>query len=296
MSSRVAGWILLAVFALAAVVLFNHWASFQPLSALAYAGMVLALAGLANLALPFRFLGIRRRSAGAVIFGGGLALTAVALLWPAPMLRVAVPGSHLDDVLPEYQFSERHSLRIHARPEQVMQAVRGSTWGDLPSLTTLLKIRGAVLREPWRDTGAFARDQGVLEAFRASGFFFGGSDHEILIAGAIDMRARRRPELHSLQEVADYREQGWIKNAFDFEVKDAGGGWSTLTTETRMAVQPELSRGPAIYWRLIVPGSGLLRREWLRSIRRRAETGPEHALRMPFSPGHAQRSVAGSSC
>jgi len=46
---NVVSWMLLAAIALAIVLLFNYWASLQPLSTLAYSGIVLALAGLANL-------------------------------------------------------------------------------------------------------------------------------------------------------------------------------------------------------------------------------------------------------
>ena len=37
------------------------------------------------------------------------------------MIHVAQHRTVLDDIMPEYQFFERHSARIHARPEQVMQ-------------------------------------------------------------------------------------------------------------------------------------------------------------------------------
>jgi hypothetical protein len=151
MSFRATAWTLLAAMALALVLLFNYWASFQPLSTLAYSGIVLAFCGLANLALPFRFLGIRRRAVGALALAGGVVLTLTVLLWPAPTLRVAQHRNRLDDVMPEYQFNERHSARIHARPEQAMQAVRQSTFGDMKSLATLLKIRAAALRI--HDTG-----------------------------------------------------------------------------------------------------------------------------------------------
>ena len=39
-----------------------------------------------------------------------------------------------------------------------------------------------------------------------------------------------------------------------------------------MALGDSTRRGMGRYWRLIVPGSGLLRREWLDGIRRRAES------------------------
>jgi hypothetical protein len=273
MSIKAVWWTLLTAVALATVLLFNYWASFQPLSTLVYSGIVLAVCGLANLALPFRFLGIRKRAVGALVFAGGAMLALTALLWPAPTIRVAQPRTLLDDVMPEYQFFEKHSARVHARPEQVMQAVRQSTFGDMKSLVTLLKIRAAALRI--HDTGVFLQDKRVLDAFSASGYLSGGSGHEIAMCGVWNVRANRRPEVHTLQEFADYREQGAVKMAFDFNVEEAGEGWSTISTVTRvLALDDSTRRGMGRYWRLIVPGSGLLRRQWLDGIKRRAESMP----------------------
>jgi hypothetical protein len=45
-----------------------------------------------------------------------------------------------------------------------------------------------------------------------------------------------------------------------------------LTTETRiLASDPATRRKFARYWRVIFPGSALIRRMWLRAIKRRAE-------------------------
>ena len=274
MSIKAVAWTLLAAMALTAVLLFNYWAAYQPLSTLAYAGIVLALGGLANLAFPFRFLGARKRAVGALILAGGVALTFAALSWPASMIRVAQPRTRLDDFMPEYQFSERHSARIHARPEQVMEATRQSTFGDMKSLGTLLKIRAAVARAPLRDTGDL-QDKRVLDAFSSPGNLVGGSEREIAMFWAWNARANRRPEVRTLQEFADYREQGAVKMALDFNVEDEGGGWSTLSTETRvLALDDATRRGMGRYWRLILPGSGLLRLQWLEGIRKRAESMP----------------------
>ena len=38
-----------------------------------------------------------------------------------------------------------------------------------------------------------------------------------------------------------------------------------------VATDPATRSGMGRYWRLIVPGSGLLRRQWLEGIKRRAE-------------------------
>jgi hypothetical protein len=273
MQVKTLSWILLGTIALGAIVLFNYWASFEPLSLMVYTGIVLALAGLANVAIPFRFLGVRRRGIGALVFAGSACLAAMALLWPAPVVQVAQHKTHLDDVMPEYQFSEIHSTRTKAKPELVIQAARESTWGDLKSLNTLMKIRGAVTRAPFHDTGYFSPEKRVSDAFAASGYLSDTSQHEFVMFGAVNMRLKRAVPVKNWQEFVAYREQGAVKTAFDFRAEDAGGGWTTVTTETRMMVYADSTRGPAIYWRLIVPGSGLLRREWLDGIKRRAEAG-----------------------
>jgi hypothetical protein len=87
------------------------------------------------------------------------------------------------------------------------------------------------------------------------------------------VRAKRSLAFGSLQEFADYREQGVVKMGYSFSVEDAGGGWSTISTETRvLATDDATRRGMGRYWRLIVPGSGLLRRQWLEGIKKRAES------------------------
>jgi len=76
------------------------------------------------------------------------------------------------------------------------------------------------------------------------------------MCGGANVRAKHSLEFQTLQEFADYREQGAVKMAYDFYVEDAGG------------------RGMGRYWMLIVPESGLLRLQWLEGIKRRAQSMP----------------------
>lgn len=275
MSVKTPSWILFGAMALGGVLLLNYWASFQFLSTLVYTGVVAALLGLANVAIPFRFMGVRRRSVGALGLVGGVGLALAALLWPAATTRVAQPRTRLDAVMPEYQFSEIHTVLVHARPEEAMQATRESTFGDMTSLAMLLKVRGAAIRTP-APRGGDLQDKRVLDAFSASGFLLDGSDHEIVLFGAANVREQRRPDVRTAQQFVDYRERGSVKMAFDFRAEEARRGWSVVSTETRvMALDDATRRGMARYWRLIVPGSGLLRRQWLDGIKRRAESADQ---------------------
>lgn len=74
------------------------------------------------------------------------------------------------------------------------------------------------------------------------------------MCGGANLRAKHVLEVRTLQEFADYGEPGAVKMAFDFNVEDAGGGWSTVSAETRLLATDDLTRRSlARYWRLIVP-------------------------------------------
>jgi hypothetical protein len=268
MSFKAVCWILLAAVALAAILLLNYWASFQPLSTLAYAGIVVAVCGLANIAVPFRFLGIRKRFVGILVLIAGGLLALVALNWPASMVHTAQHKTLLDDVMPEYQFYERHSQRIHAPPAQVMQAIRRSTVGDLKSWVTLLRIRAIALGRTYSEGGD--PNELVLEALSSSFIPLSADENEIVMGGIGKVRSPK-PKIENLAQFAGYQLEG-VKIAFNLRIESAGDGWSRVYTETRVLALDDYSRRiMARYWRLIVPGSGLLRREWLEGIKRRAE-------------------------
>jgi hypothetical protein len=59
---------------------------------------------------------------------------------------------------------------------------------------------------------------------------------------------------------------GW-----NFTIAPFRDGLSVLRTETRVLCAPDVRRKFGLYWRLIRPGSGLIRREMLGAIRRAAE-------------------------
>jgi hypothetical protein len=65
---------------------------------------------------------------------------------------------------------------------------------------------------------------------------------------------------------------GYVSIAISFHITQDGDGGTVLETETRVfAPDAETRRRLATYWRVILPGSALIRRSWLDAIRRRAE-------------------------
>ena len=82
----------------------------------------------------------------------------------------------------------------------------------------------------------------------------------------------------------DLEAPGYAKASMNFAVRALGDGTSLLTTETRVAATDDATRHRfAAYWRLIYPGSALIRVNWLAAIARRAET-PEPAAVLTRRP------------
>jgi hypothetical protein len=176
----------------------------------------------------------------------------------------------LDDFLPAYDVHEVHSIAVAAPPAAVMEATRELTPRELPLLVALMALRGlpALVRGrrlPVRGS--------ILDAFRRSGFVALRETPEELVFGGIGRFWEPSGGLRRIEPdgFGDFDEPGYAKAAFNFAVERRGAK-TVLSTETRVAGTDERARRRfGRYWRLIQPGSALIRVAWLRAIRRRAE-------------------------
>jgi hypothetical protein len=74
------------------------------------------------------------------------------------------------------------------------------------------------------------------------------------------------------EEFRAFAKEGCVKAAWNLRVVDAAAGSSRLTTETRvLCFGPSARRKFRLYWALVGPFSGALRRALLSGIKRRAE-------------------------
>src|SRR2546422_10296220 len=108
---------------------------------LVYTGGLTALVGLSGLAKPLRFIGLRRRRAGGLVLGVGLACAFLGFALPAPLVRVEAPHTRLDAVMPAYHFHEVHVVRVHASPARILEAIRTVTAREIRPVRTLPWIR-----------------------------------------------------------------------------------------------------------------------------------------------------------
>jgi len=215
------------------------------LSVLLYGGAALTFAGALAMLLP------RTRRKGVWVLGIGIASVLIAILWPASEQHAIAVHSHLDEIMPRWQFDERHEIRIDAQPERIYAAIRDVTPREIRLFQTLTAIRrfGRGGRESILNAPS---DESVIAVATRTGFRLMADDAPCeLVVGA-----RVAPQALAVM---------------NFRVEDGG----RVTTETRVfASTDDARRKFALYWRVICPGSGIIRRSWLEAIKGRAEKKP----------------------
>lgn len=243
------------------------------------AGLAAGFLGLVSLIWPLRFLGIRTRRRGAVWMASGVALGLAGLALPAPLRRVSEKISRLDEIIPAYQFSEHHEIRVHASPEQVYEAIWAVTAEEIRLFRILTWIRAprfsggggkssqeSILNAPAKKS--------ILKVATSSGFMLLADQpgREVVVGTIVVAPPHPRGHLAGPEDYAALDKPGYAKAVMNFRIDEQGGGWTRLTTETRVwATDASARRRFAGYWRTIYPGSALIRRMWLRAIRERAE-------------------------
>jgi len=186
-----------------------------------------------------------------LILFAGLGLGAIALLCRIPATqRIDVPQTHLDGFMPVWQFNEVHATRVAGSPAEVYAAIHAIRAPEILFFRTLLAIR----------TLGRAGPEGILRP--------GETDAVLAVATRTTFRTIAddppREIVVATCVAAD------TDAAMNFHVTEEGNGICRVTTETRVyAGTRTAARKFAAYWHLILPGSALIRRMWLRAIRLR---------------------------
>lgn len=230
--------------------------------------------GVVTLVKPIRFLGITKRAVAGVVFGSGLLIVVTAGLLPAPTVKAAGPHTRLDEFVPDYQFHEYHSIHINAQPGIVFQAVKDVTASEIHLFRVLTWLRSPHLGSARETILNPSPDKPILEVATHSGFMDLAEDRDReLVFGTV--AGRPSPGLARAPQPEDFirfNRPGYAKIAMNFRVEPTPDGGSLLTTETRVfAIDAGARRRFAPYWRVIYPGSALIRIMWLDAIKRRAE-------------------------
>jgi hypothetical protein len=185
----------------------------------------------------------------------------------------------IDLWMPRWDARERHRIRVRAAPERVYAALRSTDLAAHPAVRVLLLLRAipAMLTDGARRREI--RERGLrpvtLAAFEEHGFRVLDEDApRELVIGLEGAFWKPTGNLRPVDTggFADPVPPGLARAAWNFAVVPEVGGGCVLHTETRILTGDAGARRRfRLYWTLVRPGSGLIRRLMLRAIRAEAE-------------------------
>ena len=190
--------------------------------------------------------------------------------WLGTRELVATGRTRLDEAMPRYQFYERHTLGIEASPEQLWRALHEVTAAEIRFFRTLTWIRRFGRAGPEGILNA-PLHRPILDVALSTSFIRLAEDPaRELVIGTVVIAPDRADVPRTADGFRTVERAGYTTAAMNFLIEPAARG-SLLATETRVfATDPATRRRFAAYWRVIYPGSALIRRQWLRAIARRA--------------------------
>lgn len=240
-----------------------------------YLGFALATVGIVTVAHPLGWLGVSSRARGAALVAAGAALVAAGWALPAPEVRVARAQSRIDEYVPIYQFAEVHATRVAAPPAVVYRALREVTASEIRGFGALTWLRRAGRPGPESILRAPAQQPLLDVATRTTFLTLAEVPERELVVGTLVLAPRGVPRPTTAGAFQALDRPGVAKAAMNFELRSDGRGGTRLTTTTRVyATDARARRRFARYWRVIYPGSAIIRRQWLAAVRRRAERAP----------------------
>lgn len=186
------------------------------------------------------------------------------------------PAAHIliDEFMPACDVSEYHETRVRAPIDKVYDTLRTADLSGSPTIRLLFRLRGLpVLLK----TGSHKRNPTLnLEAILKGGFVILGEHppNEIALGliGRFWTLSGGRCRV-SAEDFDGFNLPGYAKAVWNFSLVEESREVTRLATETRVRCLDDASkRRFRVYWALIAPFSGLIRREALRVLRRSSES------------------------
>ncbi len=267
--------------ALALVVMFRmmHYAHFYAPSYFFWIGAILFMVGVISLIHPLDFLFISNRTIAVGVVLSGLLISATSLISPVKLEQSTTSDQQIDGLMPTYSFNELHEVRIKASPDEVKEVFRVTGVNDIPVVHLLMKIRGIADEDVDLSDRASSNKAGA-DTFTTPdfNFFVVAPDEYIavmilkptMISGNKGKPAP--PEISTIEQFRAFKEPGYMKVAINFRIIGIENKETLLTTETRVDGTTKTdSYVFGRYWRVIYPGSAIIRRVWLDTIKKKAE-------------------------
>jgi hypothetical protein len=235
--------------------------------------VIFALVGAAGMIRPLRRVHRGRRRHAAVMFLIGAA-AAYAISWSMPRAQSSSERHGIDEFAPSYHFREHHQTIVAAPAARVFDAVRAVSANEIALFQTFTWIRRFGRPGPESIMNA-PGDKPILDVATQTGFLLlqDRPPHEVVV-GAVVVAPPGTRRRHSFgpDDFKQLTMPGFAMATLNFRVEDAGAGTSRVMTETRVfATDRTALQRFTPYWRIIFPGSAIMRVTWLRAIKARAE-------------------------
>jgi hypothetical protein len=177
----------------------------------------------------------------------------------------------IDEFLPHYDVVERHDVFVAATPARVYRSVRALDVSRMPVTAALLAVRGI----PHLLTGSIRPSRSVtIDQLMRMGFvLLADRPPSEIVFGAVGRFWRPTSGIVriSADGFGEYAQPGHARAVWNFRIEPEPRG-CRLRTETRVeCIDAAARRSFRLYWAVIGPFSGLIRRDMLRAIRRDAE-------------------------
>lgn len=187
------------------------------------------------------------------------------------MIEASDRVSVIDDYLEVYDVRSSHEIEVDAPATATYRAARELDLGTSVPILALFALRGL----PHLLTGKARPSRSItFETFLQAGFtILAERPPRELVIGAIGRFWRPDSGFVRVGPVGfrSFDEPGYAKAVLTFVVEERGDG-SLLATETRVACTDASARRKfLLYWRVIGPFSGLIRRLMLDQVKRTAE-------------------------
>ena len=170
----------------------------------------------------------------------------------------------IDELLPSFDIRARYAITIRGSAGRIFRSIRKADLSDSRSVRALLALRGlpeSALR---------------LDGLIGLGFVeLGEIPSQELVLGIVGQFWRPSGSLNRVpaDQFGSFRQNGYNKAAWNFSIQAIDAGSCELATETRIESYGwRATLLFRLYWFLIAPFSGIIRREILKAIKDQAET------------------------
>ncbi len=181
----------------------------------------------------------------------------------------------LDDLMPEYDVSEYHEIRVQSSVDRTYAAIKRADFAANPLVRALLGIRALPARLSGRTPGRSLSANLTLQSAEHFGFFTLAEIQSTEIVIALQGKfwtVSGGTECATRDALDKPIAPGTARAVWNFSLQPTSGSSCRLATETRVQCADAHSRRRfRVYWLFVRPGSGLIRRMMLRTIRDLAE-------------------------